>query len=198
MGTAIHRADRPIRSLEAFFGSKYPPQGRKNLWCRVPHSRYTLTMIRVAEEADAADMAALSSNFRDLLESYSPVFWRKKEGIIPTHTTYMKGLINNPNQITLVYEQDGKIEGFITGLITQAPPVYDPGGPVCLVDDFVVRDARDWSTVGKELIQTCENSARFRNAVVVIVVSPIKCMEQREMLRDHGVEPVSEWRIKIL
>jgi hypothetical protein len=155
-------------------------------------------MIRVAEEADAAEMAALSNSFRDLLESYSPVFWRKKEGIIPTHTTYMKGLINNPNQITLVYEQDGKIEGFITGLITQAPPVYDPGGPVCLVDDFVVRDARDWSTVGKELIQTCENSARFRNAVVVIVVSPIKCMEQREMLRDHGVEPVSEWRIKIL
>ena len=155
-------------------------------------------MIRVAEETDAPEMASLSDSFRDLLQSYSPVFWRKKEGIIPTHITYMKGLINSPNQITLIYEKDGQIAGFLTGLITQAPPVYDPGGPVCLVDDFVVRHTDEWSTVGKELIQACENSARFRNAVVIIVVSPLKCDEQREMLRDHGIEPVSEWRVKII
>jgi hypothetical protein len=143
-------------------------------------------------------MAALCDEFRTLLETYSPVFWRKKANMVGIHTGYLEGLIKNPNQITLVSEKEGRIEGFITGLITTAPPVYDPGGMVCLVDDFVVRDPLSWKTLGKDLLVACENSARFRSAVIVIIVSPVKCVEQREMLRDHGVEPVSEWRVKAL
>lgn len=155
-------------------------------------------MIRIAEDRDAAEMARLCDDFRTLLESYAPIFWRKKANMVAIHTNYLLGLINNPNQVTLVHEKYGQIDGFITGLITAAPSVYDPGGSVCLVDDFVVQDPQSWKTVGRDLLIACENSARFRNAVVVIVVSPVKCIEQREMLRDHGVEPVSEWRVKVL
>lgn len=35
----------------------------------------------------------------------------------------------------------GELAGFAVGTIVTAPPIYDPGGPICVIDDFAVADS---------------------------------------------------------
>jgi hypothetical protein len=44
--------------------------------------------------------------------------------------------------------------GFLIATLIPAPPVYDPGGRTCLIDDFVVIPAANWLTTGVELLRT--------------------------------------------
>ena len=46
--------------------------------------------------------------------------------------------------------------------IIGAPPVYDPGGLTCMIDDFCVADPVGWATVGRALLAEAGQQARAR------------------------------------
>ena len=74
-----------------------------------------------------------------------------------------------------------------------APPVYDPGGLTCDIDDFVVEDPSLWSSVGRALLEGAISEARTRKAVQVVVVTGGHDLPKREMLGSMGLALASEW-----
>ena len=61
-------------------------------------------------------------------------------------------MIEDDAVITVVADTGETLAGFAVGTIIAAPPVYDPGGPSCVIYDFVVAVPEQWSTVGADLL----------------------------------------------
>jgi hypothetical protein len=47
-----------------------------------------------------------------------------------------------------VAEVADRVQGFVIARLVPSPPVYEPGGTTCLVDDFTVADVQMWPEVG--------------------------------------------------
>jgi hypothetical protein len=94
-----------------------------------------------------------------------------------------------------VHQTDRRIDGFLTGQLVPPPPVYDPGGLTCVVDDFALERQNDWPTVGYELLAELRKRARDRGAVQIVVVSAPEDEEKGRMLDEAGMTVVSEWRV---
>jgi hypothetical protein len=69
------------------------------------------------------------------------------------------------------------------GIIREVPPVYDPGGPVCLIDDYTVAHPDLWGTVGVALYQEAKTRARQRGAVAMVTLSAFQDGPKRTMLQ---------------
>jgi len=80
-------------------------------------------------------------------------------------------------------------------MLIPAPPVYDPGGLTCLVDDFVVREPEAWDQVGASLLRAVNQLARERGAVQTVVVCRRLDEAKRATLADQGLTVVSEWSV---
>src|SRR5437879_75669 len=98
-------------------------------------------MIREATEADIPQMLVLAETKRKQYEEYSPVFWRRASDAAEKQDPYFRAQLGSENSLCLVSEDAGQFTGFVIASIVSAPPVYDPGGPVCMVDDFAVADS---------------------------------------------------------
>ena len=155
--------------------------------------------IRPATEADVAAMVALSDARRTEYATYSPVFWRKAaDGTEKQAAFFTQRQLRDDNVITLVAEDDGTIQGFVMAGIHHAPPVYDPGGPVCSIDDYMVATPALWPTLGVELLNAATAQAKERGAVLVIIVCPHLEAAKRTMLHEQGATIASEWFVKPL
>ena len=154
--------------------------------------------IRTAQETDIRGMVAIAETKRVEYEGYSPVFWRKASDSAPTQELFFPRLLASADVIALVAEEGDALSGFIIGAITIAPPVYNPGGPVCIVDDFAVAKPQDWVTVGAALLAAVEREAKVRGAVLSVVVCPQRDEAKRAMLQKAGAAVASEWHVKPL
>jgi GNAT superfamily N-acetyltransferase len=95
--------------------------------------------------------------------------------------------------ISLVSEETGQLTGFLIATLNPAPPVYDPGGLTCDIDDFVVTPAGNWTTTGARLLRAALAEAEQRGAVQAVVVTAHLDEPKREALRACGLEIASEW-----
>lgn len=154
--------------------------------------------IRRAIEADIPRMVTISETKRIEYEGYSPVFWRKAPDSSPKQELYFQSLLMGTEVIALVAEAEDLLLGFVIGAIITAPPVYNPGGPVCIVDDFAVANSTDWHSVGATLLEAVEGEAKARGAVLSIVVCAQRDQAKRELLRSAGASVASEWHVKPL
>ena len=77
-----------------------------------------------------------------------PGFWRKAADSREKQTPHFERIVGSERVIALVHEQAGTVDGFVIATLVEAPPVYDPGGLTCLIDDFVVADPQEWETSG--------------------------------------------------
>jgi len=84
----------------------------------------------------------------------------------------------------------------VIATVVEAPPVYDPGGLTCLVDDFVVADPREWETIGATLLSEANRQARERGAVQAVIVCGHQDQPKRAMLAAGGFSVASEWYVK--
>ena len=84
----------------------------------------------------------------------------------------------------------------VRGLEYYTGPVYDPGGKTCLVDDFAVDSAGDWTTVGNALLAAALQEARERGAVQAVVVCGHRDDPKRHMLAGDGFSIASEWYVR--
>jgi hypothetical protein len=90
-------------------------------------------------------MAGLAERKREQYKDRAPVFHRLKAGARDQHAEFL-------------------------GVLVPPPPVYDPGGLTCLVDDFVVESPDLWPTVGAALLARATAVAKPRGAVQSVVV----------------------------
>jgi GNAT superfamily N-acetyltransferase len=149
--------------------------------------------IRTAAAADVAAMAALAGIRREQYAHYQPLFWRPAVGALDKHRAYLASLVDDDKVITLVSEEAGELTGFLIATLTGTPPVYDPGGPTCQIDDFVVLPDDRWQTTGTRLLRAGLAEAGRRGAVQAVVVTAHLDQPKRQMLRACGLEPASEW-----
>ena len=155
--------------------------------------------IRAATEADLPSILALAAAKREEYATYSPVFWRVAEDANEKQAAFfLNQRLHNDAVITLVAEVDGSISGFIMAIIHAAPPVYDPGGPVCSIDDFTVATPDIWPTIGSALLTVVTQQARERGAVLVIIVCGQRDSAKRMMLQAQQATVASEWYVKPL
>jgi hypothetical protein len=85
------------------------------------------------------------------------------------------------------------LTGFLIATLLPAPPVYDPGGLTCQIDDFAVVAAASWLTTGVQLLRTGLAQAARRGAVQAVVVTGHLDQAKRQALRASGLELASEW-----
>jgi hypothetical protein len=78
-------------------------------------------------------------------------------------------------------------------MLTPAPPVYDPGGLTCQIDDFVVVTAARWPTTGVRLLRAGLAEAARRGAIQAVVVTGHLDQPKRQALQACGLEIASEW-----
>jgi len=149
--------------------------------------------IRTAAAADVAAMTALSGIRREQYAQYQPLFWRPAVGALDKHRAYLASQIDDDKVITLVSEEAGELTGFLIATLTAGPPVYDPGGQTCLIDDFAVSPGERWQTTGTRLLRAALAEAALRGAVQAVVITAHLDQPKRQMLRACGLEPASEW-----
>lgn len=151
--------------------------------------------VRNAVQQDISRMVELSEAKRASYEANSPLFWRKAENSVHVQGVFFAKLLEQPDWLLLVHEHNGAIDGFIIGRLMPAPPVYNPGGKACLIDDFAVADSNLWDSTGTALHQALEAQARQAGAVVSITVSGAHDGPKRSALLGAGAHLASEWYV---
>jgi hypothetical protein len=131
-------------------------------------------------------------------EGYSPVFWRKAPDSSPKQELFFQRVLAGTEVIALLAETESSLLGFIIGAVVTAPPVYNPGGLVCIVDDFAVAHPTEWGAVGSALLAAVGQEAKARGAVLSVVVCAQRDQAKRAMLREAGLAVASEWHVKSL
>jgi hypothetical protein len=154
--------------------------------------------IRTAKETDIPRMVAITETKRVEYEGYSPIFWRKAPDSSPKQAVFFQRLLTSPEVIALVAEEGDTLSGFIIGALTIPPPVYNPGGSVCIIDDFAVATPQGWDLVGAALLAAMEREAKARGAVLSVIVCPQQDQAKRTMLQKVGAAVASEWHVKPL
>jgi GNAT superfamily N-acetyltransferase len=153
--------------------------------------------IRAAVQADVPAMTALAAVRREQYARYQPLFWRPAPAAPDKHRAYLGRLVASDEVITLVSEEAGEeageLTGFLIATLKPAPPVYDPGGLSCDIDDFVVTPAAGWPTTGARLLRAALAEAGQRGAVQAVVVTAHLDEPKRQALRACGLEVASEW-----
>lgn len=138
-------------------------------------------------------MTALAALRREQYARYQPLFWRPAAGAAGKQRPYLARLVAGDEVITLVSDEAGQVTGFLIAALTPAPPVYDPGGLTCQIDDFVVSPATRWATTGAGLLRAGLAEAGRRGAVQAVVVTGHLDEPKRQALRACGLEIASEW-----
>ncbi|MFI6320481.1 GNAT family N-acetyltransferase [Nonomuraea sp. NPDC050556] len=149
--------------------------------------------LRAAEAGDIDAIAELMAARREVYERFQPVFWRRAENATQGHAAFLTTLITKANVIALVAERDGVFAGFSVASLVPSPPVYNPGGPTCTLDDYAVVDDADWPTVGLALLTATTDQAQERGAAQVVVVCGHADEPKRAALRQAGLTIASEW-----
>jgi ribosomal protein S18 acetylase RimI-like enzyme len=152
--------------------------------------------IRRAQEEDVPRLVALSSAKRTLYQAYQPQFWRRAADADERQEPFLKRLIARENVIALVYEQGDTILGFVIAQLVPAPPVYDPGGLTCSIDDFCVEGDADWPGIGRALLEAAIAEAQAHGAAQTVVVCAHLDEPKRAMLSASGFSIASEWYVK--
>ena len=150
--------------------------------------------LRAAVAADVDAMTAIASQRRSQYARYQPVFWRPAATAEQVQRPYLAQLIDDQDVITLVSEETGIITGFVIATLGGAPPVYEPGGRTCNIDDFVVAPGR-WASTRVQLLRSAIEHVRDRGAVQAVVVTAHLDQDKREALQACGLSIASEWWI---
>lgn len=157
--------------------------------------------VRAATTDDLDAVVDLAAATRAGYAVHQPVFWRPAPDARGAHRTYLAGQITDDRVISLVATEPdrGRVDGaeavvgFAVGVLHPAPPVYDPGGPTCTVDDFTVDDPERWATTGVDLLRAVRARAAARGAAQVVIVVGAHDHPKQAALAATGLTAASQW-----
>lgn len=154
--------------------------------------------IRAAAPADVAAMVGLSERLRRRLATYSPVFWRMAPDAQAKQALWFRFLLTQADTFAFVHEREreGGLDGFLVARGTAAPPVYAPGAPICLIDDFCVAEPGDWASVGAALLDAAIAEGKRRGAPLTSVIAAYLDAPKRAFLAARGFAVTSEWHVR--
>lgn len=155
-------------------------------------------MIRRAAVADVPRMIELAAEKRAEYAEAQPVFWRVADDAAIKQTPYFEQLIAQDRVVALAHESENAIDAFLIAFLQDAPPVYDPGGPTCTIDDFTVATPDLWPTVGRALLDAAIPAITSLGAVQIVVVCGHHDAPKRAMLQAAGFPIASEWRVRAI
>ena len=138
-------------------------------------------------------LLAIASGCPTAYAEYQPRFWRPAPDAGERQRAYFTAMLDDDKALVLTATEDADLRGFAIGRLVSAPPVYDPGGVSCVVDDFAVADPDEWSTIGSVLFDALRSWAASRDAAQMIVVTARLDEPKRAALRSRGLTVASEW-----
>jgi hypothetical protein len=138
-------------------------------------------------------MVELADCKRREYEAFAPTFQRPAANATEVHGPWLAGLVEDPSVGTFVHQDSSGVDGFVIVTTGPAPPVYDPGGPTALIDDFTVASPGLWETTGAALLDAASGWASERGAVQLVVVSGPHDAAKRALLHGAGLYVASEW-----
>jgi hypothetical protein len=154
--------------------------------------------LRRATNSDLPEIVELAEHRRLQYQQYQPTFWRKAEDSREKHVAFLSSLLEREDVIFLVHMNSQEIDGFIIADFVIAPPVYNPGGSTCRVDDFCTASANLWENVGRELLGEVLRLAKEQGAAQSVVVCGHLDEPKRAMLAKYGYSIASEWHVRDL
>jgi hypothetical protein len=99
--------------------------------------------VRRASLEDLEGLLGIASACRTAYADYQPRLWRPAPDAMDHQRAYFTSILDDDKTLVLTAtEDDADLRGFAIGRLVPAPPVYDPGGVSCMVDDFAVADPR--------------------------------------------------------
>ena len=149
--------------------------------------------VRPAQTADLDELVELARRRRAQYERYQPRFWRPAANAVARQSDFFRALLADEEVAVVVATEGPRLAGFAIARVTAAPPVYDPGGLTCLVDDFTVDTEADWPKAGPLLVAELQAWAATRGAVQLVVVTAHLDESKRAVLREAGLSLASEW-----
>lgn len=149
--------------------------------------------VRPATEDDLEQLLGLAEQRRQQYRLYQPQFWRPAEDAVQQQRGFFRSLLDDDQAVVLLAELRSEFKGFVIARTLSAPPVYQPGGLTCLVDDFTVLDAADWSRVGPALLDGVRNWGAENGAVQLVVVTAHLDEPKRAALQEAQLTLASEW-----
>ena len=154
--------------------------------------------VRAAKVSDLEGIERLCEQRRIVYERKQPVYFRQASDAREKHLFYLRDQLEARKQLMLVYDENGMVRGFLMANFVNPPPIYNPGGPACMIDDFVVDDGLHWPTIGGALLEAVERRGTQQGASEIIAVCGDADAPKREFLRDHGLTIASNWYTKPL
>jgi hypothetical protein len=101
--------------------------------------------------------------------------------------------MDQDNVLTLISEDDGSTNGFLIATLIDAPPVFDPGGKSCMIDDFVVACNALWDSVGTALLDEARVWAKREGAAQIILVTPKDHPEKNAFVTAQNLKTTTFW-----
>lgn len=154
--------------------------------------------IRQATAADIPRILALLQQRREAYQHYAPTFWRIADRAVEKHESFIRRLVHDDDVLSIVHEAHDRVDGVLIATTMNAPPVYDPGGKVCMIDDYVVESPELWREVGMRLLEHCREWAMTQGCVLQIIVCAQKDVPKSAMLKGMGAEVASEWYVRAI
>lgn len=148
---------------------------------------------RRGQAQDLEQLLELARRRRARYATYAPVFWRPADNAVDVQRPHFRGLLDNAEAGVFVALEDERVVGFLVASLVGSPPVYDPGGATCLVDDFTVAGDAQWPWAGPLLLAEAKRWAAERQAVQVVVVVGHLDGAKRDLLGGSGLLLTSEW-----
>ena len=155
-------------------------------------------LIRRAEEMDIGAMARIAELCREKLEVWQPIFWRRASGSAELSESFFRFLMQSDDNCALVNEDYVGVDGFLIATIVDASPVFNPGGKICLIDDFAVAEDGLWGTVGEALVERASKWAKSKGATQTVVIAPLAYEAKLSFLKNRDMTPAASWWVKQL
>ena len=148
--------------------------------------------LRKTNSSDVVDCVDLVEARRLRYEEYEPQFWRRADDSRSTSVEWFSNLFSDVDVLSLVATEESAVVGFLIARDAPAPPVYNPGGPTALVDDFCVAEGR-WMDVGKNLLIRAKEELHSSGCTQIVVVGAHKDTEKTSFLETTTLSLASTW-----
>jgi hypothetical protein len=154
---------------------------------------WSVSHVHRARRDDLAQLLEIADARRQEYARYQPQFWRPAHDAVDRQQAYFGSLLESEEAFLGVAGEGGQVHGFALARLVDPPPVYEPGGPTCVVDDFAVVDPEDWPRVGPMLLDAVREWGTGKGATQIVAVVAQLDQAKRALLKSSGLTIASEW-----
>ena len=164
-----------------------PAKSQNSSW-----SIYNLTsQIRHSTKQDIDWMVELSHLKRTEYEKQQKQFWKMAKNSDEIQKKWFAEELEKENVIALCAKDQS---GFVIGKLISPPEVYD-AGLTLMIDDFCVKSADLWRSVGTDLLNEIKSETKAKGAKQIVVVCGDFDSEKYQLLEKLNLKVASRWYV---